>query len=174
MLRELRKTLQTLIRAGQVLYIRIADITHMKGKSRGRRKNRTNQPGKTCHVPIAEGIRANNNIPRDQPRVSSNTNDNQCVIQLKPLLLTGTSTEKTMNTLLNAKLNVGNSVHTMPGHSQKNEINPGAAGCYSKRNKLKSVKSVSCVIPLSYVNSVINALNVVTNLPDCKTSGESG
>ena len=70
-----------------------------------------------------------------------------------------------MNTLLNAKLNVVNSVHTAPGHSQKNEISPGAAGCYSKRNKLKSVKSVSCVIPLSYVNSVINAPNVVTNLP---------
>ena len=70
-----------------------------------------------------------------------------------------------MNTMLNAKLNVVNSVHTAPGHSLKNEISPGAAGCYSKRNKLKSVKSVSCVIPLSYVNSVINAPNVVTNLP---------
>ena len=164
-LRELKKTLQTFIRAGQVLYIRTADTTHMKGKSRGRRKSRTNQPGETCHVPTAEGIRANNNIPRDQPRVSSSTNDNQCVIQLKPLLLTGSSTKKTMNTLLNAKLDVVNSVHTAPRHSQKNEISPGAAVCYSKRNKLKSVKSVSCVILLSYVNTVINAPNVVTNLP---------
>ena len=71
----------------------------MKGKSRGRRKSRINQPGKTCHVPIAGKIRANNNIPRDQPRVSSSTNDNQCVIQLKPLLLTGSPTKKTMNTV---------------------------------------------------------------------------
>ena len=53
----------------------------------------------------------------------------------------------------------------MPGHSQKNEISPGAAGCYFKKNRLKSVKSVSCVIPLSCVNPVINAPNVVTNLP---------
>ena len=57
------------------------------------------------------------------------------------------------------------SVHIAPGHSQKNEISPGAAGCHSYRNKLKSVKSVSCVIPLSYVNTVTNAPNVVTNLP---------
>ena len=43
-------------------------------------------------------------------------------------------------------------------------LSPLAAVCYSKRNKLKSVKSVSCVIPLSYVNTVTNAPNVVTNL----------
>ena len=69
-----------------------------------------------------------------------------------------------MNTL-NAKLNVVPSVLTAPGHSQKNEISPGAAGCTYKRDILKPVKSVSCVIPLSYVNPVLNAPNVVTNRP---------
>ena len=62
-------------------------------------------------------------------------------------------------------LNVVPSVHTAPGHSQKNEISPGAAGCTYKKDILKPVKSVSCVIPLSYVNPVLNAPNVVTNLP---------
>ena len=70
-----------------------------------------------------------------------------------------------MNTLPNVKLNVVHSVHTAPGHSQKNEISPGAAVCYIKKSKLKSVKSVSCVTPLSCVNPAINAPNVVTNLP---------
>ena len=69
-----------------------------------------------------------------------------------------------MNTL-NVQLNVVPSVHTAPGHSQKNEISPGAAGCTYKKDILKPVKSVSCVIPLSYVNPVLNAPNVVTNLP---------
>ena len=69
-----------------------------------------------------------------------------------------------MNTL-NVKLDVVHSVHTVPGHSQKNEISPGAAGCYYKKDILKSVKSVSCVTPLSYVNPVLNAQNVVTNPP---------
>ena len=64
----------------------------------------------------------------------------------------------------NVKLDVVHSVQTAPGHSQKNEISPGAAGCYFMKSKLKSVKSVSCVIPLSCVNPVINAPNV-TNLP---------
>ena len=63
------------------------------------------------------------------------------------------------------KLNLVHSVHTAPGHSQKNEISPGAAGCYYKKSILKSVKSVSCVTPLSYVNPVLNAPNVVANLP---------
>ena len=70
-----------------------------------------------------------------------------------------------MNTIPYLKLNVVPSVHTMPGHSQKNEISPGAAGCQYKKNKLKSVKSVSCVIPLSSVNPVTNAPNVTINLP---------
>ena len=70
-----------------------------------------------------------------------------------------------MNTFSNIELNVVHPVHTAPGHSQKNEISPGAAVCHYKRNRLKFVKCVSCVIPLSYVKPVINAPNVVTNLP---------
>ena len=136
----------------------------MKGKSRGRIRNRTSQPGRTCHIPIAEGIKENNSIPRDRPRVSSSTNDNQCVVQLRSLLLTRSPAQETMNTL-NVKLNVVNSAHTAPGHSQKNEITPGAAVCYPEQSTLKSVKGVSCVIPLSHVNTVTNAPNVVTNLP---------
>ena len=81
-----------------------------------------------------------------------------------------------MNTF-NVNLDVVHSVHTAPGHSQKNEISPGAAGCYCKKSKLKSVKSVSFVTPLSCVNPVINAPNVVTNQtlkPDSKTFGKNG
>ena len=137
----------------------------MKDRTLGRISNKTGQLGRTCPVLDAGRItRASNSIPRVQPRVSSSTNDSQCVIQLKPLLLTGSPTRKTMNTF-NVKLNVVPSVHTAPGHSQKNEISPGAADCYCKKSKLKSVKSVSCVTQLSCVNPVTNAPNVVTNLP---------
>ena len=123
-----------------------------------------NKRGQLCPERNIERItRENNSTPRVRPRVSSSTNDNHCVSLLKPLLLTGSPTAKTMNTL-NVKLNV-HSVHTAPGHSQKNEISPGAAGCTYKKDILKPVKSVSCVIPLSYVNPVLNAPNVVTNLP---------
>ena len=69
-----------------------------------------------------------------------------------------------MNTL-NVKLAVVNSVHTAPGHSQKKEISPGAAVCFPDLSSLKSVKGVSCVIPLSHANIVTNAPNVATNLP---------
>ena len=69
-----------------------------------------------------------------------------------------------MNTL-NAKLTVVNSAHTAPGHSQKKEISPGAAVCFPDLSSLKSVKGVSCVIPLSHANIVTNAPNVATNLP---------
>ena len=55
-------------------------------------------------------------------------------------------------------------VHTAPGHSQKKEISPGAAVCFSQSNyKIKSVKLASCVTPLSCVKSVVNVRNVVTN-----------
>ena len=149
------------------LCIRAADIIRMKGKSRGQTENRTSRPGRIYHVPIAEGIRESNSIPGDRPRVSSskinNQSDNQCMFQLRPLLLTG-SPQETMNTL-NVKLNVVNSVHTAPGHSQKNKVSPRAAVCYPEQNTLKSVKGVSCVIPWSHVDTVTNAPNVVTNLP---------
>ena len=84
-------------------------------------------------------------------------------MQLRPLLLTG-SPQETINTL-NAKLTVVNSAHTAPGHSQKKEISPGAAVCFPDLSSLKSVKGVSCVIPLSHANIVTNAPNVATNLP---------
>ena len=136
----------------------------MKGKGKHQTRSRTGQLGKTCHVVNAEGARENSNT-RDRPRVSSSTYDNQCIVQLKPLLLARSPTRKTMKTFFNVKLDVVHSIHTAPGHSQKNEISPGAAGCYFKKSKLKSVKSVSCVTPLSHVNPVINAPNVVSNLP---------
>ena len=44
-----------------------------------------------------------------------------------------------MNTL-NVKLDVVHSVHTAPGHSQKNEISPRVAGCTYKKDILKPVK----------------------------------
>ena len=44
------------------------------------------------------------------------------------------------------------------------ERSPGAAVCFPDLSSLKSVKGVSCVIPLSHVNIVTNAPNVVTNL----------
>ena len=138
----------------------------MKDRTLGRINSRTGQLGRICPVlSVGRITRTSNSIRRVRPRVSSRTNDNQCVIQLKPLLLAGSPTRKTMNTFFNVKLDVVHSVHTAPGHSQKNEISPGAAGCYFKKSKLKSVKSVSCVTPLSCVNPVINAPNVVTNLP---------
>ena len=55
-------------------------------------------------------------------------------------------------------------VHTAPGHSQKKEISPGAAVCFSQSNyKIKSVKLASCVTPLSCVKSVVNVRNAVTH-----------
>ena len=138
----------------------------MKDRTLDQINSRTGQLGRICPVlSVARITRASNSIPRFRPRVSSSTNDNQCVIQLKPLLLAGSPTRKTMNTFFNVKLDVVHSVHTSPGHSQKNEISPRAAGCYFKKSKLKSVKSVSCVTPLSCVIPVINASSVVTNLP---------
>ena len=57
------------------------------------------------------------------------------------------------------------SVPTAPGHSQRKEISPRATVCHYKRNRLKFLKGVSCVTPLSCVKPVINAPNVATNLP---------
>ena len=160
-----RRTLLHLTRAGQLQCTRVGGTTHTKDRILGLTNNETGQLGRICPVPnVGRTTRENNSTPRVRPRVSSSTNDNQCVSLLKPLLLTGSSTGKTMNTL-NIKLHVVHSVHTAPGHSQKNEISPGAAGCYYKKDILKPVKSVSCVTPLSYVNPVLNAPNVVTNLP---------
>ena len=163
-LKRQRKTLHHLTKASKLQCTRVGGIIHFKGRRLDLTNNR-GQLGRIC--PIHNGgrtTRANNSTPRVRPRVSSSTNDNHCVSLLKPLLLTGSPTGKTMNTL-NVKPTFVLSVHTAPGHSQKNEISPGAAGCTYKKDLLKPVKSVSCVIPLSYVNPVLNAPNVVSNLP---------
>ena len=164
-LRGRRKTLLVLIRVGPVQSTREGGITPMRGRTPKWTVARRGQLGIICPALNVGNRRADTSTHHDRPRVSSNVNDNQCVTQLKPLLLTGSPTGKTIDTCLNAKLDVVHFAHTAPGHSQKNEISPGTAGCLYKKDILKPVKSVSCVIPLSYVNPVLNAPNVVTNLP---------
>ena len=94
-----------LIRVGQHQYTRVGDTTHMKDRTLGWINSRTGQLGRICPVlSVGRITRANNSIPRVRPRVSSSTNDNQCVIQLKPLLLARSPTRKTMNTFFNVKL----------------------------------------------------------------------
>ena len=83
-------------------------------------------------------------------------------------LLAGSSSvsKQTMNFVkLNVNCHVAKPVHTAPGLSQKNELSPGLAGCYLKENKLKYVKSASCVTQLSCVKPVTNVKNVASNLP---------
>ena len=103
----------------------------------------------------------------DQPRASSPINDNYCLNKLQEGLLAGSQNstqEQTMNTHVN--FHVVKVVHAAPGHSQKREISPGLAGCYSQRKyKLKYVKGVSCVTQLSCVKPVTNVKNVASNLP---------
>ena len=71
---------------------------------------------------------------------------------------------QTMNTYVNS--HVVKVVHTALGHSQKNEISPGSAGCYhQKEYKLKYVKGVSCVTQLSCVKPVTNVTTAAPNLP---------
>ena len=85
---------------------------------------------------------------------------------LQTRLLAGSSPQTLNNmSLLNVKPLVVSSVHTAPGHSQKREISPGAAGCHYTNYTLKSVKSVSCVTQLSCAQPVTNVKNVVSNLP---------
>ena len=65
-----------------------------------------------------------------------------------------------------ANLNVVPCVPSAPGHSQKKEISPGAAVCLSQKSyKIKSMKLASCVTPSSYVKTVVNVKNAVTNPP---------
>ena len=53
----------------------------------------------------------------------------------------------------------------MPGHSQKKELSPGPVDCIYRNYTLKSVKSVSCVIPLSCVQSATSVKHAASNLP---------
>ena len=69
-------------------------------------------------------------------------------------------------TLNFVSFHVVKSVPSAPGHSQKRELSPGAADCQISRNyRLKYVNSVSCVTQLYSVQPVVNAPNVVQNLP---------
>ena len=70
-------------------------------------------------------------------------------------LLAGSSSvsKQTVNFVnLSVNCHIAKPVHTAPGLSQKKELSPGLAGCYLKENKLKYVKSASCVTQLSCVN----------------------
>ena len=154
-----------LIRVSQPQFTRAGDITRTRDKSRGRKKDKIGQLGRIFLGPNIERTRGSSNTHPDQPRASSRLNDNQCVSFLPLRLLAGSSPQETMNTLSVVKFNVVHPVPSAPGHSQKNEISPGAAECQSKQSKLKFVKGVSCVIPLSCAQPVINAPNVATNLP---------
>ena len=99
------------------------------------------------------------------PRVSSSVNDNYCVVNPSCLLLTGNQVSKTIDTFINVKSSVVYHVHSAPGQSQKKDVSPGRPDCQDKKDTLKFVKSAFSVIPLSYVKPVVNAPNVVTNLP---------
>ena len=83
-------------------------------------------------------------------------------------LLAGSSSvsKQTMNFVkLNVNCHVAKPVHTASGLSQKKELSPGVAGCYLKENKLKYVKSASCVTQLFCVKPVTNVENVASSLP---------
>ena len=127
-------------------------------------ENRNDQHGKTFVK--KDGARKLGARPpttlRDRPRASSLTNDSYCINSLTRRLLAGSTVHRKTDTFVN--LNVVPRVHTAPGHSQKKEISPGAAVCFSQSNyKIKSVKLASCVTPLSCVKSVVNVRNAVTN-----------
>ena len=106
----------------------------------------------------------NTSTPPDQPRASSLINDSHCITLVQARLLAGSSSQ-TIDNSLNVKPLVVTNVHTAPGLSQRKEISPGAAVCYQKDCTLKSVKSASCVIPLSCVQPVTSVKNVASNLP---------
>ena len=98
----------------------------------------------------------------DQPRASSHINDNYCLTQVNARLLAGSL--QTLKTL-NVKHPVVFHVPSAPGHSQKKELSPGQAECYTENCSLKCVKSVSCVIQLSCAQPVNNVQNATLNLP---------
>ena len=153
-------------RSGSV-YKRV-DTTRMRNRTRSRTvKSRTDQLRRASLLMVNTAEeKANISTPPDQPRASSRINDNYCVAMLQAQLLAGSSPQTIDNiSHLNAKPLVVSSVHTVPGHSQKSEISPGAAGCHYTNYTLKSVKSVSCVTQLSCAQSVTNVKNVASNLP---------
>ena len=100
--------------------------------------NRTDRLGKTflLMVNTAEE-KEGTSTPPDQPRASSLINDSHCVTLLQARLLAGSSAQ-TIDNLLNVK----------------------PLDC-----TLKSVKNVSCVIPLSCAQPVTSVKNVASNRP---------
>ena len=117
----------------------------------------------------------------NRPRGSSHTNDNQCVISPVQGLLPGslktvkrvqftqspTCTRKTVNFQtqdnLSVSLNAVGHVLFVKGLSQKKDVSPVIVPTY--KEKLKYVKNVSCVDPLSFAGTVQNAKHVAQNLP---------
>ena len=142
----------------------------MNARTRGRlteTEGRINQLGR---LSAGDSLRQQRVAPlpthHDQPRASSRINDNYCVTKLQTQLLAGSPTPRqTLDIFSNVNLHVVHSVHTTPGHSQKRDLSPGSAGCYCRENKLKYVKSVSCVSQLCCVRPVTNVKNVASNLP---------
>ena len=153
------------------LSIRSVDFTRTRERNLGRiADDRTDQHGRTSHGVTIRKARGSNSFLRDQPRASSRTNDNHCVLRVQPRLLAGSLSplpRQTMNTQLKLNVNchVVTDVYTSPGPSQRKDISPGVADCHLKNYKLKSVKSVSYVTQLSCVNPASNVINAVPNLP---------
>ena len=129
----------------------------------------------------------------DRPRGSSHTNDNQCVISPVQGLLPGSlktvkrvqftqspnCTRKTLNSQtqdsLSVSLNVVGHVPFVKGQSQKKDVSPVIVLTY--KEKLKYVKNVYCVDPLSFASTVQNVKHVAQNLPvgeDFKIFGKLG
>ena len=136
-----------------------------EGRINGRIRKVTSQHGRTLGRVGTESLDPSPQPQHhDQPRANSLTNDNYCVTKFNTRLLAG-STPQTMDscTFLNVKPLV-HYVHTATGHSQKKEISPRAAVCFSTNCALKSVKSAG-VTQLSCARPVTNVKNVVSNLP---------
>ena len=139
-----------------------------RGRTTGRIPDQRNQLGRQSAKDSLRKARvALQTIPHDLPRASSSTNDNYFVDKLQEGLLAGsqpTAQEQTIDNYVN--FHVAKVVHSAPGHSQKRELSPRLAACYSLKDcKLKSVKSVSCVTQLSCVKPVTNVKTAPQNLP---------
>ena len=100
----------------------------------------------------------------DLPRASSRINDSYCITKLHTRLLARSNTFTQTIDTLNAKLPVVHHVTTAPGQSQRKDLSPGPVNCHCKEYKLKSVKSVSCVNPVTNVPNAAPNLTVGTRL----------
>ena len=153
------------------LLVAMHAFTLLRGRTGGQINDRTrreiSQHGRTLGRVGTGNLEAKLQVTHhDQPRASSHINDNYCVTKLQTRLLAGSPTSRqTINSHSNVNFHVVPTVLTAPGHSQKRELSPGSAGCYCRENKLKYVKSVSCVTHLSCVKPVTNVKNAAQNLP---------